>query len=114
MYKNLNLKDVIIPVDFVTFEKLLIEANYDRLKMHFLIDGFRYGFEIGYEGSRCVRQTAPNLKFRGVGSKLILWNKVMKEVKLGRYAGHSRKSLSGISSSLQLAWYPKIMVKLPD
>ena len=87
MYENLNLKDVVTLVDFVTFEKLLIEANYDRSKMCFLIDGFRYGFEIGYEGSRCVLQTALNLKFRGVGSKLILWNKVMKEVKLGRYAG---------------------------
>ena len=30
--------------------------------------------------------TAPNLKFR-VGNPTILWNKVMKEVGLGRYAG---------------------------
>ena len=31
--------------------------------------------------------TSKNLKFRGVGDHIILWNKVIKEVKLKRYAG---------------------------
>ena len=34
-----------------------------------------------------VKQTVQNLKFWGVGNKTVLWNKVMKEVKLKRYAG---------------------------
>ena len=34
-----------------------------------------------------VKQTAQNLKFWGVGNKTVLWNQVMKEVKLKRYAG---------------------------
>ena len=37
-----------------------------------------------------MRKTAPNLKLR-VGSKLELWNKVMKEVKAKRYAGPFKK-----------------------
>ena len=34
-----------------------------------------------------MRQTAPNLRFNGIGNKLELWNKVMKEVKEKCYAG---------------------------
>ena len=34
-----------------------------------------------------MRMTANNLKFRGLGNEVTLWNKVMKEVKLGRFAG---------------------------
>ena len=34
-----------------------------------------------------IKQNAPNLKFQGVGNKVILWNKIMKEVKLKRFTG---------------------------
>ena len=56
-----------------------------------MIDGFTNGFSIGYEGDPMIRQTSPNLKFRGVGNKTVLWNKVMKEVKLKRFAGPFKK-----------------------
>ena len=69
------------------FEKLLVESKYDKQETKFLIDGFRNGFEIGYEGNTEVKLTSPNLKFRTVGNPTILWNKVMKEVKENRYAG---------------------------
>ena len=68
------------------YEKLLRMSNYDPVKSRKLIDGFTNGFSIGYCGKRNVRQTAPNLKLF-VGSKIELWNKVMKEVKLKRFAG---------------------------
>ena len=51
------------------------------------MDGFKHDFSIGYEGPTDVRLRSPNLKFRGVGNKTILWNKMMKEVSLKHYAG---------------------------
>ena len=68
------------------FKELLMECNYDKTKTDYLVKGFKYGFELQFLGDREVTKTAPNLKLR-VGSKVELWNKVMKEVQLGRYAG---------------------------
>ena len=66
---------------------MLIETNYNVREREFLIDGFKNGFPIGYEGPRVgIQHRAPNLKLR-VGSQTILWNKIMKEVKNKRYAG---------------------------
>ena len=45
---------------------------------------------IGYKGPMNIKQHARNLKFRGVGNATVLWNKVMKEVGLCRYAGPYR------------------------
>ena len=39
------------------------------------------------KGPEEVNITSPNLKFREVGNEIILWNKVMKEVREQRYAG---------------------------
>ena len=51
------------------------------------MDGFKHGFSLQYQGTlKDCKRTAPNLKLR-VGNKLELWNKVMNEVELGRYAG---------------------------
>ena len=41
---------------------------------------------MGYTGPAKIRQYSQNLKLR-VGSKIQLWNKIMKEVKLKWYAG---------------------------
>ena len=57
-----------------------------KIKEIILVNGFHYGFDLGYRGPKNVKQTANNLKIT-VGSATELWNKVMKEVKLGRYAG---------------------------
>ena len=43
-----------------------------------LVQGFKEGFDIGYEGPSNIKQTAPNLKLT-VGDEVDLWNKVMKE-----------------------------------
>ena len=75
-----------MPVDVDALEKLLVETKYCAVESVFLLDGFRNGFDIGYRGSLHIQQRSPNLKIR-VGSHLILWNKIMKEVKNLRYAG---------------------------
>ena len=77
---------IVTPVSYQTLGKLLKQYQYNQKKAQKLIDGFKQGFSIGYEGSKTIKQTAPNLKLR-IGSKVELWNKVMKEVKEHRYAG---------------------------
>ena len=68
-------------------KNLLLESKYNKKETEFLVDGFENGFSIGYSGNENVQIRSPNLKFREVGSPTELWNKVMKEVKEGRYAG---------------------------
>ena len=86
-HENYDLDNIVTPVDGVKLGKLLMEANYDVNKTEFLKIGFTKGFNLGYEGKLIkAKRFAPNLKFR-VGSPVELWNKVMKEVELGRFAG---------------------------
>ena len=85
-FENYDLETVITPVKVDVLDKLLQQSQYPAAKAKFLIDGFRDGFDICYRGDQFAKRTAPNLKIT-VGSELILWNKVMKEVKAGRYAG---------------------------
>ena len=47
----------------------------------FIIRRFKYGFSLEYKGDRNLRRNAPNLKLE-CGSKEVLWEKMMKEVKL--------------------------------
>ena len=51
------------------------------------MDGFSQGFDIGYRGSQDIKQTSKNLRLQNEGDDIILWNKVMKEVRLKRFAG---------------------------
>ena len=84
---NHDTESLITPIKPEVLEKMLNEAGYDRVKTQFLVDGFRNGFSLEYQGKRSnLRMTSPNLKFT-IGDKVSLWNKVMQEVKLGRYAG---------------------------
>ena len=89
-YKNYDLTNVTTPVNAENLHKLLIETKYDKEKTKFLIEGIKKGFSLQYQGNRQVTRLAPNLKFI-VGNKLELWNQVMGEVKLGRYAGPYRR-----------------------
>ena len=74
------------PVDYIKLRELLLLSSYDRDKTEYLVDGFKNGFDLGYRGPEIIRQTSPNLKFT-IGNSTELWNKVMKEVELKRYAG---------------------------
>ena len=86
-FSNTNLTDIITPVKGDRLKLLLNQAGYDQAKTEFLFDGFTNGFSLQYTGKLTrVRRYAPNLKIR-IGSPIELWNKVMKEVSLGRYAG---------------------------
>ena len=81
------MKNIITPVDPDALESLLKETKFDSEKTSYLVNGFRHGFSLNYQGplKECKR-LAPNWKLR-VGNKTELWNKVMTEVELGRYAG---------------------------
>ena len=68
-------------------EDLLNKFSYDKQKTQYSVDGFKNGFDIGYRGPQNRKDISANIPIRqGVGLKLEMWNKVMKEVKLNRYA----------------------------
>ena len=85
-FENVDLATVISPVNVSRLQQLLLETRYNQQEINFLVEGFTHGFDLGYRGPEKVKRKAPNLKLR-VGNQTILWNKVMKEVKNGRYAG---------------------------
>ena len=85
-FKNLDLLSIVTPIKVETLSKLLNEFGYDRTETEFLVNGFQNGFEIGFEGDRNVRRKSPNLKLE-VSSLEVLWDKIMKEVKLKCFAG---------------------------
>ena len=74
------------PVNAKILEKLLIESNYDVTETEFLVDGFTNGFDIEYHGDLNRKDTSKNILFT-IGDGNIMWEKIMKEVKNGRYAG---------------------------
>ena len=90
MCECLELNDIVTPVDVEELDVLLKLTKYSAGHRIFLVDGFTNGFRIGYRGDRSMRRLSPNLKLR-VGSELILWNKVMKEVAAGRFASPYRE-----------------------
>ena len=83
---NGDLENVVTPVKVERFIRLLRESQYDEEKIKFLDRGLTEGFDIGYEGPTNRQSRSENIPFT-VGNKVILWNKLMKEVKLGRVAG---------------------------
>ena len=86
-FENFDLDNIVTPVKVKILKRILKEVGYNPKKTKYLIRGFSKGFSIGYKGKRVgMKQVAPNLPIR-VGSETHLWNKVMKEVKLKRYAG---------------------------
>ena len=78
------------PVDVSKLEELLRCTNYDTDLTKFIIDGFRNGFDLGYRGPTKRVNTANNIPLF-VGTKITLWNKVMEEVQLKRFAGPFNK-----------------------
>ena len=68
------------------FGRLLYEAGYDRNKTIELLKGFSTGFDIGYNGPESRQEYSNNIPLH-IGSNEEIWNKIMKEVKLGRVAG---------------------------
>ena len=83
---NYDLESVVTPINVDVYERLLRESKYPTEEIEFLVKGFREGFSLGYQGPQDRQDTAANIPLN-VGSPTILWNKMMKEVKHGRFAG---------------------------
>ena len=82
---------IVTPVNAERFKELLVQFQYDPVETQFIFNGFKNGFDLGYRGpTENIQRVAPNLKFR-IGNPTMLWNRVMKEVKLKRYAGPFQK-----------------------
>ena len=86
-FENLNMKDIITPIRVDILEKLLKESKYDEAETRYLVDGFKNGFDIEYNGPEERRDYSKNIPFKSMGSSRELWDKLMKEVQLKRYAG---------------------------
>ena len=99
-FENYNDSDIVTPVNVTVLEKLLIQSKYCTQKTKYLIKGFTEGFQLEYEGPRDQTRKSKNLNLR-VGSKTELWNKVMKEVELGCYAGPYKENELPFSHFIQ-------------
>ena len=85
-YENLNLADIVTPVDVSELQTLLKWSGYNKDKANYLIEGFTYGFKLNYQGNLRRKNRTRNIPFT-VGDKFQLWEKIQKEVSLGRFAG---------------------------
>ena len=86
MYCNYDTTSIITPINVKRLQDLLKETRYNEEKSRYIIDGFTNGFDIGYCGPEDRQDRSNNIPLR-IGSSIELWNKIMKEVRLGRYAG---------------------------
>ena len=55
-----------------------------------MVEGFTKRFPLQYKGPIRQQDTSQNLPF-SIGNKFVMWEKIIKEVKLGRYAGPHTK-----------------------
>ena len=85
-FENYNLDSIVTPVNVSVLGRLLSESNYDKMETDFIMEGFTEGFDICYQGPVERQDNSKNIPFT-VGDKVDLWNKLMKEVKLGWVAG---------------------------
>ena len=75
-----------MPIDVNVYRDLLLQTNYDREKTEFLVHGFTEGFDLGFEGPLKRQDRSRNIPFT-VDDKFDMWEKIMIEVRAGRYAG---------------------------
>ena len=83
---NHDLTTLVTPVKADRLEFWLKKSNYNKTETMFLVDGFRNRFDMCYQGPTQRQSRARNIPFT-VGNKHMLWEKVLGEVKEGRYAG---------------------------
>ena len=87
-FTNFDLSNICTPVSAKEFNELLERTNYEDKERRFLIKGFTTGFSLKYRGSFNRTDLSDNIPFTpGVGNRIEMWNKIMKEVKNKRYAG---------------------------
>ena len=85
-FEHNDLINITTPVSADKLEQLCIKSNFCPREMKFLVHGLRQGFSIQYQGPTLCKDTSKNLLFR-IGDKFDMWQKIMDEVKVGRYAG---------------------------
>ena len=56
-YENFDLKNVVTPVRVNELKNLLQLSGYPHSELDFVVNGFRNGFDIGYEGPQ-VQQSS--------------------------------------------------------
>ena len=61
MYENFDLHEVVTPVKHAILEELLVQYNYPQDKTNFLVQGFKSGFSIKYNGPKNVTRLSNNL-----------------------------------------------------
>ena len=81
-FQNHNISEIVTPVDPDALERLLKQSNYDDKKTEYLVKGFRSGLILGNKGPHLRKNKSKNILLT-VGTKVSLWNKVMKEVQMG-------------------------------
>lgn len=84
--ENYDFTSLVTPINIDVFESLMHESKYDKAEIEFIVEGFKNGFSIGYQGPQNRRSFSRNHKLK-VGTEIDLWNKVINEVKEGRYIG---------------------------
>ena len=85
-FYNFDFDNLVTPINPNKLGDLLSETGYDANEIQFLVKGFSEGFDIGYKGIEERQDVSNNIPLK-VGSKIELWEKIMKEVKLKRVAG---------------------------
>ena len=60
--RNLDLINIVTPVQVDKYEELLINSGYDPFEIKFLNSGCSEGFNLNYMGDEKVQLNAPNLK----------------------------------------------------
>ena len=109
---NFDLHNLVAPVNVDVLHNLLVQAGYPSNDTEFLVNGFSRGFDLGYQGPTSRQDTSKNLPIRA-GSQVQLWNKIIKEVNLGRYAGPFERIPYKNYIQSPWDWSPKQEVK-PD
>ena len=66
-------------------ESYLNQSGYDKSESKFLLESFRQGFDLGYKGPMNRQDFSQNLPFN-IHNRHQLWNKVMDEVGINRFA----------------------------
>ena len=87
-WANYNLADIEMPVKVDRLAKELYRTKFDPKETEFLIPGFTRGFDLCYSGPCERTDTSQNIPLnKEIGAEVDLWEKMIKEVKLNRFAG---------------------------
>ena len=85
---NGDLDNLVTPINMQLWRELMEKTNNDYRESEYLLQGFETGFSLEYEDPLNRKDMSHNIPFRdGVGSPSEMWEKMIKEVRAGRFAG---------------------------